>query len=205
MSRLSPRSTQRGHGPHPPQRGGRHADAVPGGPGRRRGRDGFDGFDGFGRRGGRLFGPGDLRLLLLALLAEQPRYGYELIKAIEEDFGGAYAPSPGSIYPTLTLLEETGLIVARAEEGNRRRYEASGAGRDHLQDNRAIVDAVRGRMRIAARAIAGQRPPEAIFQAMHTLKTALAMHGSGWGAEEVERVRSLIEAAAAAIGNGSRP
>lgn len=187
MPRLSPRSVQRGHGPRPPRRGG------------------HDGFDGFGRRGGRLFGPGDLRLLLLALLAEQPRYGYELIKAIEEDFGGAYAPSPGSIYPTLTLLEETGLIVARAEDGNRRRYEASGAGRDHLQDNRAIVDAVRGRMRIAARAIAGQRPPEAIFQAMHTLKTALAMHGSGWNAEEVERVRSLIEAAAAAIGSGSRP
>ena len=187
MPRLSPRSVQRGHGPRPPRRGG------------------HDGFDGFGRRGGRLFGPGDLRLLLLALLAEQPRYGYELIKAIEEDFGGAYAPSPGSIYPTLTLLEETGLIVASAEDGNRRRYEASGAGRDHLQDNRAIVDAVRGRMRIAARAIAGQRPPEAIFQAMHTLKTALAMHGSGWNAEEVERVRSLIEAAAAAIGSGSRP
>ena len=95
--------------------------------------------------------------------------------------------------------------MASADDGNRRRYEASGAGRDHLQDNRAIVDAVRGRMRIAARAIAGQRPPEAIFQAMHTLKTALAMHGSGWNAEEVERVRSLIEAAAAAIGSGSRP
>ncbi|MFO1401484.1 MAG: PadR family transcriptional regulator [Steroidobacteraceae bacterium] len=202
MSRHSSGSMHRGRGPHGPHRGGRHAEPQPGGPPRRRGRDGFEDI---GHRAGRLFGPGDLRLLLLALLAEQPRYGYELIKAIEEDFGGAYAPSPGSIYPTLTLLEETGLIVASAGDGNRRRYEASAAGRSHLHDNRSIVDAVRNRMRLAARAIAGQRPPEAIFQAMHTLKTALAMHGGGWDAAEVERVRALIESAATAIGTEARP
>jgi DNA-binding PadR family transcriptional regulator len=203
MSRHSSSPLRRGHGPHHPQHGGRHAGAGAGGPGRGRGH-GRDGFDDFGRRAGRLFGPGDLRLVLLALLAEQPRYGYELIKAIEDEFGGAYAPSPGSIYPTLSLLEETGLIAASATDGNRRRYQATAAGRSHLQENHAIVTAVRGRMRLAARAIAGQRPPEAIFQAMHTLKTALAMHGSGWDAAEVERVCSLIEAAAAAIGEGPR-
>ena len=65
-----------------------------------RGRGGF----GRGGGGGRIFGPGDLRLMLLALIAEKPRHGYELIKEIEQKFGGAYSPSPGSIYPTLTQI-----------------------------------------------------------------------------------------------------
>ena len=61
-----------------------------------------------GRRGGRVLDHGDLRLLILRLLEEKPRHGYEIIKAIEEQVGGAYSPSPGVVYPTLTLLEELG-------------------------------------------------------------------------------------------------
>jgi len=184
------RSHRGSHGPH-------HPHGEPRGGHRRRGGHSRDSL---GPRAGRLFGPGDLRLLLLSLLNDQPRYGYELMKAIEDEFGGAYAPSPGSVYPTLTLLDETGLIAATTGDGSRRRYEVTATGRDHLDHNRAVVEAVRGRMRLAARAIAGQRPPEAIFQAMHTLKTALAMHRPGWDDAEVERVKSLIEQAAAAIG-----
>ena len=68
----------------------------------------------FGRGGGggsgRIFGPGGLRLVLLALIEETPRHGYQLIKELEQKFGGAYAPSPGSVYPMLTMLEELGHV-----------------------------------------------------------------------------------------------
>src|SRR4029453_824175 len=70
----------------------------------------------FGRGGGRMFGPGELRLGLLALIQEKPRHGYELIKELEQKFGGGYAPSPGSVYPTLTLLEELGPVRSRPSE-----------------------------------------------------------------------------------------
>src|ERR1700691_948695 len=74
-----------------------------------------------GMRGGRFFDHGDLRFLILKLIADKPRHGYELIKAIEEQFGGAYSPSPGVIYPTLTMLEELGYAVVTAE-GNKKAY-----------------------------------------------------------------------------------
>ena len=74
---------------------------------------------GRGGRLGRVFDHGDLRYVLLQLIAEKPRHGYELIKAIEEKFGGTYSPSPGSIYPTLTLLEELGYLRV----GNRWRHQ----------------------------------------------------------------------------------
>ena len=77
-----------------------------------RGSDAFGGWDGLrgGRRGGggRMFGHGDLKLLLLALIEQQPRHGYELIRMIEEMFHGQYTPSPGAIYPTLAMLEDMG-------------------------------------------------------------------------------------------------
>ena len=86
-------------------------EAIGMGRGRGRGRgfgdnEGEGGWGGMGGRfrGGRVFGHGDLKLILLALIAEQPRHGYELIRTIEEMFDGAYAPSPGAVYPTLTLL-----------------------------------------------------------------------------------------------------
>src|ERR1700722_17324487 len=87
------------------------------------------GFGGRGGGGGRIFGPGDLRLMLLALIAEKPRHGYELIKEIEQKFGGTYSPSPGSIYPTLTLLEELEQVRASASEGARKLFEITDQGR----------------------------------------------------------------------------
>src|SRR5690349_21776415 len=79
-------------------------------------------FGGRGGGGGRMFGPGDLRLVLLSLIDEKPRHGYELIKELEQKFGGNYAPSPGSVYPTLTLLEELGHVQSTATEGTKRRF-----------------------------------------------------------------------------------
>lgn len=107
--------------------------------------DGFEGFGrGFGGRGGggRLLGHGDLRLLLLALIGEKPSHGYDLIRAVEERFAGAYAPSPGAVYPTLTMLEEQDLIGAEASEGSKRLYAITEAGKAFLIENAAQVEGI---------------------------------------------------------------
>jgi DNA-binding PadR family transcriptional regulator len=115
------------------------------------------GFFGFGHHFGEGFGPGgrgggpggfgpgrklgsaDLQLLLLALLAEKPSHGYELIKALEERSSGYYSPSPGMVYPALTYLEELGHASVEPE-GTRKLYRATEAGLKHLADNRAAID-----------------------------------------------------------------
>jgi len=105
--------------------------------------NGFFGAEGRPRgrwRGGRMFEQGDLRYVVLRLLEEKPRHGYEIIKALEERFGGAYAPSPGAVYPTLQLLEDLGYArVVPAEEG-KKVYEITDAGRAHLAENQTTVD-----------------------------------------------------------------
>jgi len=165
---------------------------------------GRGGFGGGGRGGrGRFFGPGDLRLVLLALIDEKPRHGYELIKDLEAKFGGAYAPSPGSVYPTLTLLEELGHVRSTASEGTKRLVEITDEGRRYVADNQAALDSAMSRMAMAARAASGEMPPEDVHHAMHTLKAALSFHRTGWDAGETERVRKIIEEAAAAISKGS--
>lgn len=92
-------------------------------------------------RAGRMLGDGDLRLVVLALLSEQPRHGYDIIKALEERSHGAYSPSPGVVYPTLTYLEEAGYATAEAE-GNKKVYAITDAGRDHLAGNRESADMI---------------------------------------------------------------
>ncbi|MBY3053860.1 PadR family transcriptional regulator [Rhizobium laguerreae] len=89
-------------------------------------------------RMGRKFAAGDLQLVILALLAEQPRHGYELIKILEERSGGFYVPSPGVIYPALTYLEETGLAEVEAE-GAKKLYRITEAGRSRIEENRAMI------------------------------------------------------------------
>ena len=93
-------------------------------------------------RGGRMFEQGDLRYVVLRLLEEKPRHGYEIIKALEEKFGGAYAPSPGTVYPTLQLLEDLGYArVVPGPEG-KKVYEITDEGRKHLAENRETVDTI---------------------------------------------------------------
>ncbi|MFO1210587.1 MAG: DUF2218 domain-containing protein [Amaricoccus sp.] len=121
-------------------------------------------------RGRRPFDYGDLRLLVLSMVAEQPRHGYELIKAIEERTGGGYSPSPGVIYPTLAWLEDMGYATASAD-GGRRRYAITEEGRAFLAANRTALEAVAER---AGRGEGGRQPaPEAVASAMHALKHAL--------------------------------
>ena len=108
---------------------------FPGEGGRGPGRGGFGGGDdGFGPRG-RFLGQGHIRLLVLSLIEAEPRHGYDLIKQIEEMTSGAYAPSPGVISPTLTLLEEAG-FAATTSEGNKKLYSITDEGRAHLDENR---------------------------------------------------------------------
>jgi DNA-binding PadR family transcriptional regulator len=157
----------------------------------------------FGRGGGggagRVFGPGDLRLVLMSLIEEKPRHGYELIKDLESKFGGGYAPSPGSVYPTLTLLEELEHIQAATSSGTKRLFEITAEGRRYLRENEAALDSALARMEMAARAVSGEAPPDDLHHAMHTLKAALMFHRGGWDEKETARVRKLIEAAAEAI------
>jgi DNA-binding PadR family transcriptional regulator len=126
----------------------------------------------FGRGGrlARLLEHGDLRLLVLHLINEKPRHGYEIIKAIEDLAGGAYAPSPGVIYPTLTLLEELGQ-VASTTEGSRKSFAITEAGLQALAGQRDEVQAIMAR-------IAAAQPREAalpVLRAMENVKTALRL------------------------------
>src|ERR1700751_1070927 len=107
------------------------------------GRHGFGGGDMV--RAGRMLATGDLRLIALALIAEQPRHGYEIIKVLEEKTAGWYSPSPGIVYPTLTYLEEAGYVTAQAE-GAKKLYTITAEGSAHLAENRDFVDAVLERM-----------------------------------------------------------
>ncbi len=107
-------------------------------PRRTRGRRGQGGG---GFRIGKMLRDGDLRLIVLALLAEQARHGYDIIKALEEHSSGYYSPSPGIVYPTLTYLEEAG-YASPTSEGNKKVYTISEAGRAHLATNRDLVDAI---------------------------------------------------------------
>jgi DNA-binding PadR family transcriptional regulator len=124
-----------------------------------------------GMRGGRFFDHGDLRYLLLKLIADKPSHGYELIKAIEEALGGAYSPSPGVIYPTLTMLEDLGYVAAAAE-GNKKLYSVTPEGQAFLEANKAQVEAVFQRLEEARRVSGGGRAPE-IRRAVHNLRFAL--------------------------------
>jgi DNA-binding PadR family transcriptional regulator len=96
-------------------------------------------------RAGRMLAQGDLRLLALALIAEQPRHGYEIIKLLEDKTAGWYSPSPGIVYPTLTYLEEAGYVTSQAE-GAKKLYTITEEGRAHLAENRTFVDAVLERL-----------------------------------------------------------
>jgi len=122
----------------------------------------------------RFFAHGDLRLVILRLIAEKPRHGYEIIKEIEERVGGAYSPSRGVIYPTLTLLEEEGFATVAAADGNKKLYAATEQGKECLNANRVVLKAIFGRMEQAGKVFGRGRSPQ-IKRAIMNLKFALKM------------------------------
>ena len=166
------------------------------------GQDGFEKRAGQrGGRGPRVFAPGDLKLLLLALVAEQPCHGYDLIRQIEGMFDGAYSPSPGVIYPTLTFLEESELIEGDAE-GGKKRYSVTDAGRQSLLDQAIALDGVRMRIDVSKRSLRGHDRPAEIHEAVHNLRHALQLHHGRWSTEEIRRVATLLNDTAKAIVDG---
>jgi DNA-binding PadR family transcriptional regulator len=152
-----------------------------------------------GRRGGRLFDYGELRLLTLAMTAEQPRYGYELMKAIEERMGGSYSPSPGVIYPTLSWLEDMGYTTAEAQEAGRKRYRITAEGEAFLTTNRAAVDDLLARIGSAGGPPDGVPAP--ILRGMENLKLALRLrHRRGpIDRTAAETIAAALDAAAQTV------
>ncbi|MBF8741603.1 PadR family transcriptional regulator [Pseudomonas guariconensis] len=154
-----------------------------------------------GERGPRVFAPGDLRLLMLSMLAEQPGHGYDLIRQIENLFDGSYTPSPGVIYPTLSYLEEAELITGHVQ-GSKRLYAITEAGRHALADQAVALDGVRMRIEVSKRALRSHDRPAEIHEAVGNLRHALHMHSGRWSPEEIERVRKLLNDTAKAIASG---
>ena len=194
----------------------RHGPGGPGGHhGRGRGPGGFGCSDDGGLPRGRKLSSDDLQLLLLALIAEQPSHGYELIRALETRSGGFYVPSPGMMYPALAAMEDLGWVTI-ALEGTRKRYALSDDGRAHLDANREHVDMLLARLQEAARrmelmrsALAeGEEGPGGrgafsaeLHEARHALKRALASR-AGASAEEQQRIAAVLARAAAEIEQG---
>jgi DNA-binding PadR family transcriptional regulator len=151
-----------------------------------------------GRGGGRrrMFDGGELRLVLLALIADQPRHGYDLIREIEERTAGAYAPSPGVIYPTLTLLADMGLIEERASEGAKKLFAVTPAGEAELAEK--VKEVARLMARIAELGMHRQRTSGGpVRRAMGNLRAALAMRLSAddADAELLHKVADILDEA----------
>jgi DNA-binding PadR family transcriptional regulator len=170
--------------------------------GGRFGRHGPWGHDRHGGRDsrGRVFDQGELRLVILALIAEQPRHGYEIIKAIEERLGGGYSPSPGVIYPTLTLLHEMGFATVSETGGGRKLYAITEEGQADLATHKATAEAIFTRMDRTAASSSGNRAPQ-VVRAVQNMKTALHMRLSRGplGEPEAQAIADALDAAARAI------
>lgn len=199
-----------GHGRHG---GGRFGGGFggPGGPADFGGND-----DGMPR--GRKFSSEDLQLILLALLADEPRHGYELIKALEMRSNGFYSPSPGMVYPALTYLEELGYATVEVQ-GNRKRYALSENGREYLEAHRDRVDLMLARishfakkMDSVRRAFAGREQDDLnpadgawlteYIEARQGLKRALVLRTDATH-DEQKRIAAILKRATAAIEDGS--
>ena len=144
-----------------------------------------------GRRRGRMFGQGELRLALLKLLADESRHGYELIKAIEEMTGGDYAPSPGAVYPTLQLLADEGMIEERDDDSPRKAFAATEAGRAELADKADEVEALFERLTAHAEREHRGRSPH-LWRAMGNLGNVLK-HRARAGKLDQDTIDEIVD------------
>ena len=144
-----------------------------------------------------MFGAGDLRYVILQLISEKPSHGYEIIKSIEERLGGTYAPSPGVVYPMLTMLEEMG-HASVVQEGSRKLYGITEEGKKALSENKAMVDALFARMDHTRSEYARQRPLQ-IERAVENLRMTLRMKLGSLTTEQINQVTDIIDAAAKQI------
>ncbi|MBB3559541.1 PadR family transcriptional regulator [Sinorhizobium sp. B11] len=178
---------------------------------------------------GRRFSAGELQTILLALLEERPSHGYELIKTLEERSGGFYVPSPGVIYPALTYLEETGLAEVE-NDGTKKLYKITDAGRQKVEENRAMIDQALAKLERIAEGMAfvnrmfdpeqqqggggGRRRRDeedddfgrddgSVRAARQLLRSALRMRHP-WSASEAARISGILERAAMEILQGGK-
>jgi DNA-binding PadR family transcriptional regulator len=168
------------------------------------GRGGFGGPHGRGGHGGggrrRLFDSGELRLVLLKLIADEPRHGYDLIRAIEALTGGAYAPSPGVIYPTITMLQDMGLIEEAKAEGTRKAYAVAPEGTAHLAERSEEVAALIARL-AAIGAMEEKTESGPVRRAMMNLRSVLRdrLTHDDVDTDMVHKVAALLDEAAQKI------
>jgi len=166
---------------------------------------GGPGLGGFGMRMGRKLASGDLQLVLLALLAEQPSHGYELIKALEQRSGGFYVPSPGMIYPALTWLEEVGYASVE-QDGTKKLYRITDSGREYLRENSEVAEAMLSQLERIGSKMGHVREifsgwedhADVVHEARRELRRALRekVHASG---REATRIAAILKRAAAEI------
>jgi DNA-binding PadR family transcriptional regulator len=154
------------------------------------------------RHTGRLFDYGELRLVVLSLIHEQPRHGYDLMRAIEERMGGSYSPSPGVIYPTLSWLEDSGYATTETESAGRKRYRITTEGEAFLAANRAAIDALFSRIGPPG----GGRyrgVPTPVLRGMENLKLALRLRLKQGAFDDatVSKIAAALDAAAHAVEN----
>ena len=154
---------------------------------------------GAGGREGRVFDGGELRLVILALVAEKPRHGYEIIKDLGERVGGDYSPSPGVVYPTLTMLEEMGYATASQDQAGRRLYTLTPEGEEIVAENKAEIDAIFARFggdddQRYARFVSVKR---AMLNLRATVR--LRLRGRAATPEQIQAVVDALDAAAKTI------
>ena len=189
--------------------------------GRHRHRGLFESAGGIGEhegRGGRgprrrMFESGHLRLVILDLVGESPRHGYDVIKALEARCGGMYSPSPGVVYPTLSLLEDQGFVTMEESAGNKKRYTVTIEGQAHLAENKPFIDAINARLSggITPRGMAdqgdadeghshshgGRRSPE-LREAFHALKGVVIarVRAGDLDANRIAQIKDIVARAA---------
>jgi DNA-binding PadR family transcriptional regulator len=164
---------------------------------------GFGDWTGGGPRGrphgraARFFEQGDLKYVILRLLEEKPRHGYDIIKELESRFGGSYAPSPGTVYPTLTMLEDLGYARVVPEEGGKKIYEITDEGRKHLAEHSSTVDDIFDRI---ARFVEGftDEPMTELNRAFQRLARATYKTATSHISDKdrIQRLREIIQRAA---------
>ncbi len=175
---------------------GRRGFGGHGGPGDGRGGPWF-GEDGPGRqRGERFFARGELRYVILDLVNDQPRHGYDIIRALEEQFSGLYSPSPGSVYPTLQLLEDQSFVVSEQQDG-KKVFRATDAGRDELAKRGDTLQAIRDRIgaRPVFEAIGDIRPIVGELWDLGQTVMRAASRGDLADGDRVDRLREAIRRA----------
>jgi DNA-binding PadR family transcriptional regulator len=160
---------------------------------------GEDDGEGRGRRR-RIFDSGELRLVLLKLIADQPRHGYELIRAIEDLTGGVYVPSPGMVYPTLTLLQDMGHIEEAAADGPRKPFAVTAGGTAELAEKKAEVEALFARLAQLA-SLREKSDGGPVRRAMGNLRTVLVdrLNREGLKAETLHEIAGILDETARRI------